>query len=186
MLLAAPLERTLLSAGICSAQTQWGMKGWREEKTRTSPTPAMGEAWRCAGGNGRAGQGVGGILKVHVSNKGCLKQEDDSIQIRWMIVCKLPSIVKYDLFLEVNISWPETFHKLFSELMSHFSIVFRKTSQSLPLNCLQFVVLRFVLLQKLWFSFPVRALLASATLQIAATSATTPFPLLIPLSLFST
>lgn len=70
MLLAAPLERTLPSAGICSAQTQRGMKGWREEKTRTSLTPAMGEAWCCAGGmDGVMKEVVGGVFKVHVSNE---------------------------------------------------------------------------------------------------------------------
>lgn len=72
MLLAAPLERTLPSAGICSAQTQRGMEGWREEKTRTSLAPAMGEAWCCAGegmGGGGWKRWLVGFLKVHVSNK---------------------------------------------------------------------------------------------------------------------
>lgn len=61
MLLAAPLERTLPSAGICSAETQRGMKGWREEKTRTSQTPAMGEAWCCAGEQMGVEEVVGGV-----------------------------------------------------------------------------------------------------------------------------
>lgn len=74
MLLAAPLEETLPSAGICSAQTQRGMKGWREEKTRTSPTPAMEEAW--CGAGGRMGDAGGGGLWVFISSRfhhGCLQ-----------------------------------------------------------------------------------------------------------------
>lgn len=43
------------------------MKEWREEKTRTSPTPAMGEAWCCAVEG--VGGGRGEVLKVCVSNK---------------------------------------------------------------------------------------------------------------------
>ncbi|TNN70243.1 hypothetical protein EYF80_019457 [Liparis tanakae] len=63
MLLAAPLERTLPSAGICSERTQRGMEGWREEKTRTSLTPAMGEAWCCAGGADGASPTLRRILR---------------------------------------------------------------------------------------------------------------------------
>jgi len=46
-------------------------EGWREEKTRTSLTPAMGEAWCCAGGtDGWMSGAVGGVAKVGVGWRG--------------------------------------------------------------------------------------------------------------------
>lgn len=42
MQLAAPLERTLPTGCICSAEAQQGMNGGMEEKTRTFLTPTLG------------------------------------------------------------------------------------------------------------------------------------------------
>lgn len=75
MLLAAPLERSLPSAGICSAETQRGMKGWREENTRTSPTPAMGEAWCYAGEQMGVEEVVGGAFEKFMFPTSMLKAE---------------------------------------------------------------------------------------------------------------
>lgn len=157
MLLAAPLERTLPSAGICSAQTQRGMEGWREEKTRTSLAPAMGEAWCCAGEGMGGGleEVVGGVFKSSCFQQECLKQqskmfffleEEEEAPSQESgrnfnekgIFIPIKSNKRFPfLIFEANNSRPETFNKRnFSELETFFFVFpssSEKTSQSEPI-----------------------------------------------------